>query len=121
MIELFLLGFTAHLIGDMIVQTDFQGVNKEHNKKALLQHTLGMFLTFAIVTSPTISAIGWPSWIAFVLTNSITHGIIDMRKPTRWLMRVTRSEGWSEMLWGVIMVDQALHLSILSLSCYVLG
>lgn len=49
-----------------------------------------------------------------------THSIIDRRWPVRWLMEHTGSEPFAKTTWGVIAVDQALHLAILSLLAAVL-
>jgi hypothetical protein len=60
---------------------------------------------------------GWPAWRALVTlaVSAGTHALIDRRWPVRGLLRVVGSPGFATLEWGVIAVDQALHLSILAM------
>lgn len=123
------LALAGHFIGDWIVQTDWQAANKARPEvrrgtgyetgrrvnywrswKANQQHMLGYHLTLA-----TLTALAVHDRRLFVLAvvSWVTHGFIDRRWPVRWLMRHTGSEPFSQTTFGVIAVDQALHLSIL--------
>ena len=101
----------GHLIGDWIVQTDYQAATKTSSWKANQQHMLGYHLTLALFCAFAMSA----EWVAVVVVVSwLTHSVIDRRWPVQWLMRHTGSRPFSKTTFGVIAVDQALHLSILA-------
>lgn len=106
------LAIAGHLIGDWIVQTDWQALQKMHSWRANQEHMVGYHLALAACLLPV-----WHSWTLLVLlaVSWITHSIIDRRWPVQWLMAHTGSEPFSQTMWGVIAVDQALHLSILSI------
>jgi hypothetical protein len=53
--------------------------------------------------------------------SAITHGVIDRRWPVRALMRAAGSPGFATVEWGVIAVDQALHLFIPAMLAVLLG
>jgi hypothetical protein len=60
---------------------------------------------------------GWPVGRALIVlaVSAATHALIDRRWPVRTLLRATGSPGFAAVEWGVIAVDQALHLTILAL------
>ena len=100
----------GHLIGDWIVQTDWQAAHKMTSWKANQQHMLGYHVTLAVLAALTGS---WTFTIVAVVVSWVTHSVIDRRWPVIWLMRHTGSEPFSRTTFGVVAVDQALHLSIL--------
>ncbi len=108
----------GHFIGDWILQTDKQALGKTTswrlNQAHMWSYHVALFWCIVWVTSPlvgtTILAVSW-----------VTHSIIDRRWPVKWLMRKTGSAPFAETLWGVICVDQALHLSILCILAAVFG
>lgn len=128
-------GFPAliagHLIGDWVVQTDWQAANKvrptvrvgtsyETGKpkdywqswRANQAHMLGYHAALVACAAPFVR----PKRLAFITAVSwLTHSFIDRRWPVRWLMAHTGSGPFSETTWGPMCVDQALHLSILAL------
>jgi hypothetical protein len=97
----------GHLLGDWIVQTDRQAINKTTSWPAMQRHVLGYHATLAACVLPF-----WHTrWTALALAVSwVLHGFIDRRWPVRWLMRRTGSARFTEQFWGVLCVDQALHL-----------
>jgi predicted membrane-bound dolichyl-phosphate-mannose-protein mannosyltransferase len=102
----------GHLIGDWVVQTDWQAENKTTSWKANQQHMLGYHLAlaaFCFLAMPVtlVAAVIVVSWV--------THSIIDRRWPVVRLMQATRSVPFSQTTFGVIATDQALHLSIICL------
>ena len=55
-------------------------------------------------------------WLLVALAVSwASHSLIDRRWPVRWLMQATGSPGFAGQTWGVIAVDQALHIAILAI------
>jgi hypothetical protein len=134
------LVLAGHLIGDWIVQTDWQAANKIrpdytgwHTSRWVLpgvlyhrpgywrswranqQHMVGYHLAMLVALLPSGTALtGW-YLCRLVGVSWVTHSLIDRRWPVKWLMSHTGSTPFSETTFGVIAVDQALHLSILCL------
>lgn len=105
-------------LGDWIVQTDYQAANKTTSWKANQQHMLGYHLTLG-----ALAAVAVPVWAVAVIVavSWSTHAVIDRRWPVIRLMEATGSGPFSKTTFGVIAVDQALHLSILSILAAALG
>lgn len=103
----------GHFIGDWIVQTDYQAMNKTSSWKANQQHMLGYHLTLGGLC---VLAMSWEATLAILLLSWVTHSIIDRRWPVKRLMEMTGSKPFSDTMFGMVAVDQALHLSILLLS-----
>jgi hypothetical protein len=59
--------------------------------------------------------------LTVLVVSAATHGVIDRRAPVRRLLRAAGSSGLATLEWGVIAVDQALHLAILALLAALLG
>lgn len=100
----------GHLIGDWVVQTDYQAANKATSWKAHQQHMLGYHVTLALAGSLVL---GWAPLLLVLAVSYATHSLIDRRWPVKRLMELTGSRPFSETMFGMIAVDQALHLSIL--------
>jgi hypothetical protein len=103
----------GHLIGDWIVQTDWQAANKTSSWKAMWQHMLGYH---AVLGSLAALALPAPRMLALTAVSLATHAVIDRRWPVVWLCDVTGSHDFGGTLFGRMAVDQALHLSILLLA-----
>ena len=138
--ELFLLLLVGHLLGDWVVQTDWQAANKgwkpeewrgidvalygaaRHawffSMRANQAHCLTYHLTMAAVVLPAWHTRGTAAALAI---SWVSHGFIDRRWPVRNLLRATGSPVFAEQAWGVIAADQALHLSILAVVAFVAG
>jgi hypothetical protein len=113
----------GHFIGDWVVQTDWQAANKVWDGsrsggsawvtscRALLNHLTGYHLTLGIAAL-LVMPFGW-RFLALFVVSWFTHAVIDRRWTVRWLMRHTGSAAFAETTWGVMAVDQALHLAIL--------
>lgn len=100
----------GHLIGDWIAQTDWQAANKTTSWRANQLHMLTYHMVLAPLCVLSMSA-GWA--LTTVVVSWLTHSLIDRRWPVQKLMKITGSEPFSKTTFGVIAVDQALHLSIL--------
>jgi hypothetical protein len=122
---LFPLLLAGHLLGDWVVQTDWQAATKAWTLgdyragrrywtsiMANQAHCLTYHLTMAFIVVPF-----WHTraTVAAFVISWVSHGFIDRRWPVRWLLRNTGSPAFAEQLWGVIAADQALHLFILAL------
>lgn len=114
---LFVALLVGHLVGDWLVQTDQQAADKTSADRrvawpAMGRHVVGYHAAMAAVLLPVF----WhPTAAAILVVSAATHALIDRRWPTRALMRATRSPQFAEQTWGVVVVDQALHLSVLAL------
>lgn len=100
----------GHLLGDWVVQTDWQAANKTKSWKANQQHMLGYHITlflFVVWSMPfllvcTLLSVSW-----------VTHSLIDRRWPVKRILEATQSKPFAQTTWGVLVVDQVLHISIL--------
>lgn len=116
--DLFAMILAGHMLGDFIVQTDWMAANKEHVWKANIIHAVSYNLMMAALVLPF-----WHSWEAYVFLaiSTGTHALFDRRWPTRWVLNVTHSKWFATQFWGVIATDQAIHISILAISYYLLA
>ena len=112
---IFPLVLAGHLIGDWVVQTDHQAVWKTQRSWSGWRENQAHMLTYHLTLLVFLVAV-WHSWSLAVLmgVSWVTHSIIDRRWPVRWLMEHTGSGLFARSSWGVFVVDQALHISILS-------
>jgi hypothetical protein len=123
MTTVFLILLTSHLLGDWVAQSDWQATNKTHCWAALVAHVAGYHLVMALLLLVPVLRDGWPAGkaLAVLAVSAATHALIDRRWPVRALLRVAGSPGFATVEWGVIAVDQALHLSILAMLAVLLG
>jgi Protein of unknown function (DUF3307) len=119
----FLILLTSHLLGDWVAQSDWQATNKTRSWAALAAHVAGYHLVMGLLLLLPVMRDGWPAGkaLAVVAVSAATHALIDRRWPVRALLRVAGSPGFASVEWGVIAVDQALHLSILAMLAVLLG
>jgi hypothetical protein len=119
-LALFLLA--GHLLGDWVVQTDWQAANKMSSWRANQMHIATYHLTL-------LATLVYPLWshfqtvqlvVAFALSWAL-HSLIDRRWPVRWVMRVTGSKAFAETTLGILSVDQSLHVATLALMTVVIG
>jgi hypothetical protein len=101
----------GHLIGDWVVQTDWQAANKATSWRANQQHVGSYHLALCTLLAVATSSV--TVFLTITVASWVTHSLIDRRWPVRWLMEHTGSRPFSRTEWGVIAVDQALHLSLL--------
>jgi hypothetical protein len=119
----FLVLLAGHLLGDWVAQTDWQATTKTRSWAALTAHVASYHLLMGLLLLIPILRDGWPApkALAALAASAITHGVIDRRWPVRALMRAAGSPGFATVEWGVIAVDQALHLFILAMLAVLLG
>jgi hypothetical protein len=123
MTTVFLILLTSHLLGDWVAKSDWQAINKTRSWAALAGHVAGYHLVMGLLLLLPVLRDGWPAGkaLAVVAVSAATHALIDRRWPVRALLRVAGSPGFATVEWGVIAVDQALHLSILAMLAVLLG
>ena len=119
----FLVLLAGHLLGDWVAQSDWQATTKTRSWAALVTHVATYHLVMGALLLLPILRDGWPAWKALVtlLVSAATHAVIDRRWPVRALLTASASPGFATLEWGVIAVDQALHLTILALLAVLLG
>jgi hypothetical protein len=119
----FLILLAGHLLGDWVAQTDWQATNKTRSWAALAAHVASYHLIVGLLLLIPVLRDGWPASKALVAltVSATTHAVIDRRRPVRALMRVAGSPGFATVEWGVIAVDQALHLFILAMLALLLA
>ena len=123
MTTVFLVLLTSHLLGDWVAQSDWQATNKTRSWAALAAHVAGYHLVMGLLLLVPVLRDGWPAGkaLAVLVVSAATHALIDRRWPVRALLRVAGSPAFATIEWGVIAVDQALHLSILAMLAVLLG
>ena len=126
-VEVFVVFVVSHVVGDFILQTEFQAINKHHglgrdpiHRRALAQHAL----TYTACFAPALVWLGTEyaaaTLIATVLGVAVPHGLQDDGRAIRWWMRaVKHTEPAPGML--AIFVDQSFHLVALLLLAVVVG
>jgi hypothetical protein len=119
----FLVLLAGHLLGDWVAQTDWQATNKTRSWAALVAHVASYHLLMGLLLLIPILRDGWSAEkaLAALTVSALTHALIDRRWPVRALLRAAGSSGFATVEWGVIAVDQALHLFILAMLALVLG
>ena len=119
----FLVLLSSHLVGDWVAQSDWQAANKTRSWTALATHVARYHLVMGLLLGIPVLRDGWPAWKALVIlgVSAASHALIDRRWPVRALLRAVGSQGLATLEWGVIAVDQALHLSILAMLAVLLG
>jgi hypothetical protein len=119
----FLVLLCSHLVGDWVAQSDWQAANKTRSWAALAAHVARYHLVMGLLLGVPVLRDGWPAWKALVVlgVSAASHALIDRRWPVRVLLRAVGSQGLATLEWGVIAVDQALHLSILAMLAVLLG
>ena len=119
----FLVLLSGHLVGDWVIQSDWQATNKTRSWAALAAHVGRYHFVMGLLLLVPVVRDGWPAGkaLAVLAVSAATHALIDRRWPVRALMRVAGSPGFATIEWGVIAVDQALHLSILAILAVLLG
>jgi Protein of unknown function (DUF3307) len=119
----FLVLLAGHLLGDWVAQSDWQAANKTHSWAALTAHVASYHLIVGLLLLTPVLRDDWPAGkaLAALTVSAITHAVIDRRWPVRALLRAAGSPEFATVQWGVIAVDQALHLFILAMLALLLG
>lgn len=105
----------AHIIGDWLLQTEWQAENKRHDWGALLIHLALYHSVVAAVLVLGFKVTGLPLlWAVTFLV--VTHAVLDRRSTLTWIMRALRlTVSRPPDRWMTIAVDQSIHLLLLGL------
>ena len=96
----------GHLVGDYLLQTEWQAANK---KAAGLQGWLACLSHCALWTLSVIVFTGWWS-VKVVLLVFISHIVLDRTYFVAWYLRVLRK---GQEKWLQIVCDNVMHLVLL--------
>ncbi|HEY3281594.1 MAG TPA: DUF3307 domain-containing protein [Armatimonadota bacterium] len=95
--------FVGHMVGDYLLQTNYQAENKKHGWWPCFSHVLTYTLCIWLFTQ-------WPVWkLAMVFG---THYLQDRSQLVKWFNTVTHKNGEP---WLHIVVDNTLHMVVLHL------
>jgi hypothetical protein len=127
-VEVFAVFVVSHLVGDFILQTEFQAINKHGGlgrdpvrRRALFSHAISYTATF----TPALVWLAGADYrlitlVAVVLAIGVPHLVQDDGTAIKWWMRTVKH---TEPVPGVlaIMVDQCFHMVALMLAAIVVG
>jgi uncharacterized membrane protein len=110
----------AHVIGDWLLQTEWQALNKSTNWRALMSHV-------AVYHAVVLAALGWriglgePLVYAVVAGLAVAHVVLDRKRPVVAFMRAFRISVKREPEgWLMIAVDQSIHLVLIGIATHIL-
>lgn len=110
----------AHLIGDWLLQTEWQATHKQDQWRAMLTHVVMYHVVVLAVLLPRFGVGSVRMW-ATIVGLAILHAILDRRSTVVALMRVLRITVDREPeQWLVLVIDQSLHLLLLAWATVIL-
>jgi hypothetical protein len=110
----------AHILGDWLLQTEWQATNKEQNWSALIIH-VGIYHLIVFVILYLGFGLSLEIIVPVVAVLALLHGLLDRRSFVLWLMRslrITVKRKPEGLL--LLAVDQSAHLVLLALAAVVL-
>lgn len=103
----------AHAIGDWLLQTEWQALNKATNWRALITHVL-IYHLMTLLMLVFVHGLSGPPLYYAVAALAVTHAILDRQNIVIGFMKVTRlSLKEKPEHWHKIVIDQAIHLVLL--------
>lgn len=106
----------GHLVGDWLLQSDYEAVTKTNRWPANVTHAAKW--TLSVATAAWI--VGWRGetrFLVWLLAMGIVHALVDRRWPTLWVIWVKERiplanplESRDTPLFLVFCVDQVLHI-----------
>jgi hypothetical protein len=110
----------AHLVGDWMLQTEWQALNKMHNWRAMWTHVL---VYHALVLGVLWAHFGFDDLRVYAAVGALalSHAFFDRRWPEIAVMRALRIIVDREPeRWLLIAVDQVIHVVLLGLAAFYL-
>lgn len=98
----------AHLVGDYVLQNDWQAQNKTRYHVPCIVHVLLYTLAFVVIVE---ASGGWPTWAYGAI--AATHYPVDRYGLAgRWMRNVSGQKGFADGMgpWSIIVVDNTFHL-----------
>jgi hypothetical protein len=124
--------YAGHIVGDLIVQTDWQAHHKAERSwrgvTAMAGHLAG-YATTQIVTLAAVTTVGTKFGVAAALAGLAfsvgAHGFIDRRWPVVWLLDRTGGSQFARLasggINGAFQADQALHVGCCFVAALIVG
>ena len=104
----------AHVVGDWLLQTEWQAVNKTRSWRALSSHVLVYHVVLLALLGMKMGFRD-PSVYIVVVLLAVVHGFLDRNWPLVWLMKTLRiTVVRTPERWLTVAVDQAVHLVLLA-------
>jgi hypothetical protein len=111
----------AHLVGDWLLQTEWQALNKTKNWRAMWTHVAVNHLIILIVLWVHFGFQDTRVYVA-VAALALSHAYLDRRWPEIAIMRALRIiVDRDPERWLLIAVDQCLHIVLLALAALYLS
>ena len=111
--------FVSHLVGDWILQNDWQAKNKSKSWWALITHVVVYHILILIVLLYYVGS--QPSVYIAVALLALSHLILDRQTTIIWLMQHFHNSGnGTPERWLMVAFDQALHIVLLGITAFVL-
>ena len=113
--------FVAHLVGDWLLQTERQALNKEKNYRALFSH---IAIYTSIILGVLVTDFGFQNIYVYIVVAmlAISHAFLDRRWPVIRFIKAFRLVVEREPeRWFTMAVDQILHISFLALAAIILS
>ena len=104
----------AHLVGDWLLQTEWQALNKGKNFQALLTHVAVYSLTLLAVLVTTFGFSNLSIYI-IVLILGLIHALMDGSGVVAWYIRTFKLiDKRGPEKWLSIAVDQVFHILLIA-------
>lgn len=124
--------YAGHMVGDHIVQTDWQAAHKADKGRtgvvAMAGHVIGYGLTQTVACAALLLAGAPLSLVGLtvgLVVSVATHAFIDRRWPVQWILRRTGSDRFAALtsngMNGPYLADQALHIGCLFVAAVLMG
>lgn len=112
---LFITQFVGHRIGDYLLQTHTQALQKTTNDNALLRHCLVYSISISLLV---LAMFNWKYALAVFFLTLLEHLIVDTRKPVIWWKMLIEKHiaGKKDFkiedlpFFVMIEVDQSIHI-----------
>lgn len=111
----------AHLLGDWLLQTNWQAQNKARSWRAMLSHVVTYHV---VVLAVLVVRFGFGNALVYavVVGLAVSHAFLDRRWPVLWLMKKLGVGSNNESdRWLAVMFDQSLHIELLGLAALILS
>lgn len=111
----------AHLLGDWLLQTEWQAKNKSSSWRARWSHVAVYHI---VILAVLVVRFGMQDPRVYITVGilAISHAFLDRRWPVLWLMKTLRiSVNNTPERWLIVMIDQSIHILLLGLASLVLS
>ena len=111
----------AHLVGDWLLQTEWQALNKSKNIRAMASH-IGVYSL--VMLGVLVVDFGFQNIYVYLMVAflGVSHAILDLGWPVVRLMKMTRGiVTRPPERWLMMVVDQIIHVVTIAIVALVLS